>query len=555
MRLPLVLGELGAALACVGALALTHSIGRASTTEGAVVELSYVLAGVSIAVASAAFDAAFSTKVSTSCMLLFYALLGNVAGLRFLRVLHVCVATLAIYVLRLAAAKAALGAPALSLWHSLLQRDAASSGAAGSAGPRPILPPGEPLDGYEWLFWLCAAVVGSLSSGYWNESYERRRYVLVERLKDETRKTDAFLYRMLPLTVVAQMKQGFHVADEFEDVFILASDIVGFTKLSANAKPSEVMKLLSDLFSKFDHLSETAGVYKVLTIGDAYIACTGIFNGANGDPQDEEEDDLTSTSEGRARRRKQNARAIVAFAMGMIDTLTTIQAPEGTTEPLNMRIGIHMGHLTAGVIGTKRLRYDVWGPAYLAATALESNGIPGAVCVSEQVLRHLDGAGYDWEMHTRIPLKAALKDGTTEVDSFQLKRKANRASATAGPPQLPTAAPARRHAGGAGGAWSGEAPLKIKRSISAPNNAAPDAVAAAAAAEAVQDGGGGGGGLDPFSTAVDHTQDESCKASQQAATDRATGPAAAPSDAEYAVRARAALAEMDWEEASTGGGP
>ena len=97
------------------------------------------------------------------------------------------------------------------------------------------------------LIWIGAAIFGSLSSSYSNESYERRRFVLVQRLKDETEKTDAFLYRMLPPTVVAQMKRGFHVADEFDDVFILASDIVGFTKLSAASQPAEVMALLSQV--------------------------------------------------------------------------------------------------------------------------------------------------------------------------------------------------------------------------------------------------------------------------------------------------------------------
>ena len=83
--------------------------------------------------------------------------------------------------------------------------------------------------------------MGSLSAGYANEAYERRRFVLVERLRYEMEKIDLVLYRMLPPTVVAQMKQGFQVADEFDDVFILASDIVGFTKLSAASEPSEVM--------------------------------------------------------------------------------------------------------------------------------------------------------------------------------------------------------------------------------------------------------------------------------------------------------------------------
>ena len=86
--------------------------------------------------------------------------------------------------------------------------------------------------------------------------YTRRKYVLVMRLKIETNKTDDFLYRMLPETVVAQMKHDIQVADEFDNIFILASDICGFTKLSAGSTPSDVVALLSELFSGFDRTSE-----------------------------------------------------------------------------------------------------------------------------------------------------------------------------------------------------------------------------------------------------------------------------------------------------------
>ena len=264
--------------------------------------------------------------------------------------------------------------------------------------------------------------MGSLSAGYANEAYERRRFVLVERLRYEMEKIDLVLYRMLPPTVVAQMKQGFQVADEFDDVFILASDIVGFTKLSAASEPSEVMLLLSHLFSKFDELSEAMGVYKAITIGDAYIAVTGIFNARTRD--DDEDEFLAMTAERRGQRHAQNARAIVAFAMKMIETIETVQTryeqPAGLA-PLNMRIGIHVGPLTAGVIGTKRLRYDIWGTALNTAVQLESEGIAGAVCVSPDVLHHLGGA-YEHRQHKTVRLKATNKDGSDQIDSYQLCR-------------------------------------------------------------------------------------------------------------------------------------
>jgi hypothetical protein len=126
----------------------------------------------------------------------------------------------------------------------------------------------------------------------------------------------------------------------------------------------------------------------------------------------------------------------------MIDTIKTVRVPPGAPGPLNMRIGIHVGHLTGGVIGMKRLRYDIWGSAILAATALESNGIPGEVCVSEEVMRQLDGA-YGTELHQTVPLKAALKDGSTEVTSYKLLRPPPLAAPAAAPdmPPPPAMAP------------------------------------------------------------------------------------------------------------------
>jgi len=433
-RLPLVVGEMVASLAALVALVLTLQPGLTQIALRVVV-VGFILVGVSFAVASSAFDDNFAMRISTSIMILFYALVGNVSGLRWSHVLFVAFCVSFVYGVRVFAALGYFGSSRRSLWHPLVDYDAPPG------TPSPVLPEAEALDRQflvDCLTWFVVAIFGSLSGAYSTEAYDRRRFVLTQRVKDETEKTDAFLYRMLPPTVVAQMKRGFHVADEFDDVFILASDIVGFTKLSAASQPAQVMALLSELFTKFDEMSEDLGVYKVQTIGDAYIAVSGIFSGAGGDDDDE----LTATSEGRTRRRKHNARAIVNFAMVMIDTIKTVRVPPGAPGPLNMRIGIHVGHLTGGVIGMKRLRYDIWGSAILAATALESNGIPGEVCVSEEVMRQLDGA-YGTELHQTVPLKAALKDGSTEVTSYKLLRPPPLAAPAAAPdmPPPPAMAP------------------------------------------------------------------------------------------------------------------
>merc|ERR1712100_259193 len=102
------------------------------------------------------------------------------------------------------------------------------------------------------------------------------------------------------------MKQGFQVADEYDDVFILATDICGFTKMAAASEPSEVVATLSRLFSAFDRISERLGVYKVQTIGDAYIAVTGMLD----NNLDNEGSSLSNT-----RRHQHNATALVNFAL------------------------------------------------------------------------------------------------------------------------------------------------------------------------------------------------------------------------------------------------
>ena len=162
---------------------------------------------------------------------------------------------------------------------------------------------------------------------------------------------------------------------------------------------------------------------QALTIGDAYIAMSGLFNART---RDDDEDELHAMSaEGRSRRHAQNARAIVSFAMAMIETINGLEVPKGLDgqplAPLSMRIGIHVGPLTAGVIGAKRLRYDIWGTAFNTAVQLESSGVPGEVCVSADVLRHLGGA-FDAKKHATVKLKATQRDGSNAVDSYVLSK-------------------------------------------------------------------------------------------------------------------------------------
>jgi len=237
--------------------------------------------------------------------------------------------------------------------------------------------------------------------------------MLMLRLKVETSKTDDFLYRMLPETVVAQMKQDIQVADEFDNIFILASDICGFTKMAAASQPADVVRVLSKLFSSFDAMSERMGVYKVMTIGDAYIAVTGMI-------ASDKDDDLAAMS--LVRKQQNYATRLMQFAVAMLAEIAKVEVPEGCAK-LNMRIGIHVGRVVAGVIGTKKLRYDIWGLDVLTAVSMESNGIPGEVCVSQAVLKYLEGSEYKFEKHETVELKGTTKAGVPRtIDSHKLLR-------------------------------------------------------------------------------------------------------------------------------------
>ena len=136
------------------------------------------------------------------------------------------------------------------------------------------------------------------------------------------------------------------------------ADLVGFTEAAHHLPPEEVVDFLDRLVRAFDGLSERYGVDKIKTIGDSYMAAAG-FDG----------------------RGREGAVAIGRLALAMLDAIGR-QPPLGG-RALQLRIGIHCGPATAGVIGDTRFSYDVWGDAVNTASRMESNGEPGRIHVSE----------------------------------------------------------------------------------------------------------------------------------------------------------------------------
>lgn len=180
----------------------------------------------------------------------------------------------------------------------------------------------------------------------------------VELLKEQE-KSDRLLLNILPESIAARLKDGqSSIADRFPEVTILFADIVGFTVLSAKSSPEELIEFLNEIFSSFDFLTEKYGLEKIKTIGDAYMVVGGLPN--------------PSTN---------HAESIAEMALDMQEELAKFNAKHHAG--INIRIGINTGPAIAGVIGTKKFIYDLWGDAVNTASRMESHGIAGAIQVTQ----------------------------------------------------------------------------------------------------------------------------------------------------------------------------
>jgi class 3 adenylate cyclase/uncharacterized protein HemY len=182
----------------------------------------------------------------------------------------------------------------------------------------------------------------------------------------EKKATFKILNRVLPRQIVDRVKNGEeNIADKFPSASVLFADIVGFTPLAEKLGADEVLKLLSSIFSHFDNLCEKFGVEKIKTVGDSYMAASGI--------PVECEDHLLK---------------IAKLAIAMQEDIKVnldFKIPE-----LSIRIGIHTGEVIAGVLGTQKLSYDIWGDTVNTAARMESHGEPDMIHCTEEVFKALN---------------------------------------------------------------------------------------------------------------------------------------------------------------------
>ncbi|KAL3273772.1 hypothetical protein HHI36_015199 [Cryptolaemus montrouzieri] len=205
------------------------------------------------------------------------------------------------------------------------------------------------------------------------------------QLTEEKKKTDALLHRMLPKSVAESLKKGDQVeAEIFDCVTIYFSDIVGFTELSANSTPLQVIDLLNDLYTCFDSIISHYDVYKVETIGDAYMVVSGLPI-RNGD---------------------RHAGEIASMALHLLNEIKKFEIKHKEGEVLQLRIGIHSGHCVAGVVGLKMPRYCLFGDTVNTASRMESSGEAFKIHISHATFILLQRlGGYICEERGVIPIK------------------------------------------------------------------------------------------------------------------------------------------------------
>jgi len=217
-------------------------------------------------------------------------------------------------------------------------------------------------------------------------------------LNTERDRAERLLLNVLPEAVANRLKLGqATIADSFAEVTVLFADIVDFTSLSARISAEQLVQMLNQVFSAFDQLAEKHGLEKIKTIGDAYMIVSGL-----NDPN------------------PNHIEAVAEMALDMQSEL--LKMSEATGIDLKVRIGMDTGPVVAGVIGTKKFIYDLWGDTVNTASRMESQGLAGRIQVTQRLYERLLGK-YQFEERGMIQVKgkgemtAYLLNGYQQVDN------------------------------------------------------------------------------------------------------------------------------------------
>jgi class 3 adenylate cyclase len=224
-------------------------------------------------------------------------------------------------------------------------------------------------------FTVVGILVGHIVHHLLRDNYFAHRAADAERARAEQ-----LLHNMVPEPIAQRLKRASGpVGDRFEDITVLFADIVDFTGLSRRIPPERLVRFLNDVYTRFDLIAERHGLEKIKTVGDGYVVAGGI-------PEP----------------RSDHATAVAEMALDLLAAAAAIVNPEG--DPVQLRIGIQTGPAVAGVIGVKKLTYDVWGDTVNTASRLESHGVAGRIQVGEACYARLCSK-YRFEPRGSIELK------------------------------------------------------------------------------------------------------------------------------------------------------
>ena len=217
-------------------------------------------------------------------------------------------------------------------------------------------------------------------------------------LEVEQEKSERLLLNVLPAPVAERLKHSQEtIADGFPTATVMFADIVGFTQIASRLEPVQIFALLNRLFSAFDALAQRHGLEKIKTIGDAYMVAGGLDQA--------ERDDCA---------------AVVDLAIEMREVVAQEPTPDGQT--LQLRIGIATGPVVAGVVGTKKFIYDLWGDTVNLANRITADNQPGMIQVDARTYERL-AARYDFQPAQLLNLKGK---GATPV--YRLSGRRNRSA-------------------------------------------------------------------------------------------------------------------------------
>ena len=234
--------------------------------------------------------------------------------------------------------------------------------------------------------------------------FHDQEVLYVNQIKTEQEKSERLLLNILPKTIVGRLKEDKEVNERYEAVTVLFADLGGFSPVSERIAAGALVHLLNQIFSLFDELTLVHGLEKIKTIGDAYMVVSGL-----------------------PVPRGDHAVAMAEMALAMIHAMENFNQEKGMQ--LALRIGMHSGPVVAGIIGTRKFSYDLWGDTVNTASRMESHGLSGKIHLPESTY-HLLKSCYLFEKRGWITVK-----GKGKMLTYFLKGKMNVPPARVAPPK------------------------------------------------------------------------------------------------------------------------